>query len=61
MELFKKILKLVSFTNFLAFLPVDSPICTKYSLKHSEISPGSSISLLSSANLNGRFVDDCFV
>ena len=60
MELFKKVLKLVSFLN-LAFLAIDSPIRTKYSLKHSEISPGSIVSLLSCVNLNGRFVDDRFV
>ena len=60
MELFKKVLKLVSFTN-LGFLEIDSQICTKYSLKHSEILPGSTISLLSSVNLNGRLLDDRLV
>ena len=59
MELLK-VLKLVSFSD-LVFLTIYSPICTKYLLKHSEITPCSSDSLLSNVNLNGRLVDDRFV
>ena len=57
MKLFKKVLKLLSFTN-LAFLAIDSLISTNYSLKHSEILPGLSVSLLSHVKLIGRLVDD---